>query len=93
MGGNWKTGEILTLFARPLGSSHTYPVQLRVVLKVNGSDLILPTLGASGHAKPLHLCPTLYNPMDCSPSGSSVQGLLQARILEWVAMASCRGSS
>ena len=30
--------------------------------------------------------------MDCSPSGSSVHGILQARILEWVAMPSCRGS-
>ena len=32
------------------------------------------------------LCPTLYNPMDCSPPGSSVHGTLQARILEWVAI-------
>ena len=31
-------------------------------------------------------CPTLYNPMDCSPPGSSVHGILQARILEWVAI-------
>ena len=38
------------------------------------------------HAKSLQLCPTLYNPMDCSPPGSSVHGILQARILEWVAM-------
>jgi len=29
-------------------------------------------------------CPTLCNPMDCSPPGSSVHGILQARILEWV---------
>ena len=29
-------------------------------------------------------CPTLCNPMDCSPPGSSVYGVLQARILEWV---------
>ena len=29
-------------------------------------------------------CPTLCNPMDCSPLGSSVHGILQARILEWV---------
>ena len=29
---------------------------------------------------------TLCNPMDCSPPGSSVQGILQARILEWVAI-------
>ena len=33
------------------------------------------------------------NPMDCSPPGSSVHGILQARILEWVAMPSCRVSS
>ena len=39
------------------------------------------------------LCPTLCNPMDCSPPGSSVHGILQARILEWVAMPSSRGSS
>ena len=38
-------------------------------------------------------CLTLCDPMDCSPPGSSVQGLLQARILEWVAMPSSRGSS
>ena len=31
-------------------------------------------------------CPTLYDPMDCSPPGSSVHGILQARTLEWVAI-------
>ena len=36
-------------------------------------------------AKSLQLCPTLYNLMDCSPPGSSDHGILQARILEWVA--------
>ena len=38
-------------------------------------------------------CPTLCNPMDCSPSGSSVHGILQARILEWLAIPFSRGSS
>ena len=38
-------------------------------------------------------CPTLCNPMDCSLPGSSVYRILQARVLEWVAMPSCRGSS
>ena len=38
-------------------------------------------------------CPTLCNPMDCRPPGSSVQGILQARILEWVAISFSRGSS
>ena len=39
------------------------------------------------------LCSTLCNPMDCSPPGSSVHGISQARILEWAAMPSSRGSS
>ena len=38
-------------------------------------------------------CPTLCNPMGCSPPGSSVRGVLQARILEWVAMSFSRASS
>ena len=40
----------------------------------------------------LLLCQTLCESMDCSPPGSSVLGILQARILEWVAMPSSRGS-
>ena len=32
-------------------------------------------------------CPTLSNPMDCSPPGSSVHGIFQARVLEWGAIA------
>ena len=39
------------------------------------------------------LCLTLWDPMDCSPSGSSVHGILQARILEWVTTLCSRGSS
>ena len=41
----------------------------------------------------LQSCPTLCNPRDCSPPGSSVHGILQARILEWVATPFSRGSS
>ena len=37
-------------------------------------------------AKSLQSCPTLCDPIDCSPPGSSVHGILQARILEWVAI-------
>ena len=36
-------------------------------------------------------CPTLCDPMDCSPPGSSVHGIFQARILEWVAISFSRG--
>ena len=38
-------------------------------------------------------CPSLCNPMGCSPSGSSVHGIFQARILEWVAIPFSRGTS
>ena len=37
------------------------------------------------------LCPTLCDPMDYNPPGSSVHWILQARILEWVALPSSRG--
>ena len=37
-------------------------------------------------------CPTLFYPMDCSPPGSSVHGIFQARILEQIAISSSRGS-
>ena len=37
-------------------------------------------------AKSLRSCPTLRDPIDGSPPGSSVPGILQARILEWVAI-------
>ena len=38
-------------------------------------------------------CLTLCNPMNCSPPGFSVHGILQARILEWIAIPFCRGFS
>ena len=38
-------------------------------------------------------CPTLCNPIDCSPPGSSVHGIFQARVLEWAAIPFSRGSS
>ena len=39
------------------------------------------------------LCPTLCDPMDCSLPSSSIHGILQARILEWIAISFSRGSS
>ena len=43
--------------------------------------------GTAAAAKSLQSCPTLCDPIDGSPPGSSVPGILQARILEWVAIA------
>ena len=39
------------------------------------------------------LCPTLCDPMDCSLPGSSVHGIFQAIVLEWIAISFSRGSS
>ena len=44
-------------------------------------------------SKVAQLCPTLCDPMDCSLPGSSLHGILQARVLEWVAISFSRGSS
>ena len=58
---------------------------------IRKGDLILPR--GSVRAKLPQSCLTLCNPLDCSPPGSSVHGILQTRILGWVAMPSPRGSS
>ena len=51
-------------------------------------NLELPkTRAAAAAAKSLQSCPTLCNPKDGSPPGSPIPGILQARILEWVAIA------
>ena len=50
------------------------------------------TWSACVGVKSLQSCPTLCDPMDCSLPGSSVHGILQARMLEWVAMPSSKGS-
>ena len=50
-------------------------------------------LPARVHVQSLQSCPTLYYPVDCSPPGSFIHGILQARILECLALPSSRGSS
>ena len=55
--------------------------------------LLLCFLPRAVHAKLLSVVSNFLWPMDCSPSGSSVHGILQARILEWIAMPSSSGYS
>ena len=56
-------------------------------------QLISRTSGTCMHAKSLQSYPNLCDPMDCSLPGFSVHGILQTRILEWVAKPSFRGSA
>ena len=54
---------------------------------------IVPASGdlAAAAAKLLQSCPTLHDPIDGSPPGSSIHGIFQARVLEWVAIAFSAG--
>ena len=51
-----------------------------------GIFLLFHGAAAAAAAKLLQSCPTLCNPIDGSPPGSAIPGILQARILEWVAI-------
>ena len=48
--------------------------------------VIITIAAAATAAKSLQSCPTLFNPIDGSPPGSLIPGILQARTLEWVAI-------
>ena len=51
-----------------------------------GKVALAYTFAAAAAAKSLQSCPTLCNPIDGSPPGSPIPGILQARTLEWVAI-------
>ena len=55
-------------------------------LYANEVNVVLLYTAAAAAAKSLQLCPTLCDPIDSSPPGSPVPGILQARTLEWVAI-------
>ena len=62
------------------------PGEQRFVSDLLTTLFLMPGIAAAA-AKLLQLCPTLCNPIDGSPPGSTVPGILQARTLEWVAIA------
>ena len=52
-----------------------------------GCHFLLQCMKVKSESEVAQLCPTLIDPMDCSPPGSSVHGIFQARVLEWGAIA------
>ena len=78
--------------------SHSFPLEItwRAIISHPRIGKIYVSNKVEGWNKPLQqvtqLCPTLCNPMDSCPPGSPVHGILQARILEWVAILFSRGS-
>ena len=78
---NLLTNQILIDYLSGWSSCHSTKRKLRHV-----SYNFCHNAAAAAAAKSLQLCPTLCDPIDGSPLGSSVPGILQARILEWVAI-------
>ena len=63
-----------------------YPFGLSLSVRMEFLQSAIPAAAAAAAAKLLQSCPTLCGPIDGSPPGSSVPGILQARTLEWVAI-------
>ena len=96
---HWKVkfSQLLwTRFCMPSSSPHTQNIYIlnphSQCLKM-WLHLEAGSLRRCVHAKSLQSCLTLWDPMDCTLPGFSVHEILQARILEWIAMSSSRGSS
>ena len=62
-------------------------------LHLLGKVFLIYCLFSNFESEVAQSCLTLFDPMDCSPPGSSVHGISQARILEWIAISFSRGSS
>ena len=82
----WHADRARFLFKLQLCSCWTYRLQQALNNQPSATGRAVCVLVAQ-------LCPSLCNPMDCSLPGSSVHGILQARILEWFAISFSRGSS
>ena len=52
-----------------------------------GCHFLLQSMKVKSESEATQLCPALSDPMDCSPLGSSIHGIFQARVLEWGAIA------
>ena len=69
-----------------LFSSHPTKLSSAIVFCILRKGYLRPVMSAAAAAALLQSCPTLCDPIDGSPSGSTVPGILQARTLEWVAI-------
>ena len=56
-----------------------------------GCHFLLQSMKVKSESEVAQSCPTLRDPMDCSPPGFSVHGIFHARVLEWGAIAFCLG--
>ena len=76
-----------------LGFQHQHASLLKLLVYFNPHPMPRWKVKVKSESEVAQSCPTLCDPMDCSLPGSSVHEILQARILEWVAISFSRGSS
>ena len=77
------------LCATPQTAAHQAPPSLGFSRQGHGSGLhvLLQCMKVKSESEVAQSCLTLLDPMDCSPPGSSIHGIFQARVLEWAATA------
>ena len=70
-------------------AAHQPPLSLGFSRQEHWSGLPFPSpmQEVKSESEVAQLCPTLSDPMDCGPPGSSIHGIFQARVLEWGAIA------
>ena len=74
------------LYATPSMAAHQAPLSLGFSRQEYWSGLPFPSPMHGSESEVTQSCPTPRDPMDCSPPGSSVHGIFQARVLEWGAI-------
>ena len=77
---------LLQVAQEPIVNHSMVVCHLKLIGKVKKLNKCEPHAAATAAAKSLQLCPSLCDPIDGSPPGSPVPGILQARTLEWVAI-------
>ena len=75
------------LYATPSTAAHQGPLSLGFSRQEYWSGLPFPSPMHESESEITQSCPIPRDPMDCSPPGSSVHGIFQARVLEWGAIA------
>ena len=75
------------LCATPETAAHQVPPSLGFSRQEYWSGLPFPSPMHESESEVAQSCPTLSDPMDCSPPGPSIHGIFQARVLEWGAIA------
>ena len=75
------------LCATPQMAAYQAPLSLGFSRQEHWSGLPFPSPMQESESEVTQSCPTLTDPMDCSPPGSSIHGIFQARVLEWGAIA------